>query len=129
VCSLSGSTVSFTGVGTCTLRADQAGNANWAAAPQATQSFAVAKAPQSITFTSTPPTVDGSVYLYNVSATATSGLSVDFGTTTSGVCSVIGSWVWFHGDGTCLVHADQAGDANWAAAPRQTQSILVTGHG
>jgi hypothetical protein len=128
-CSLSGSTVSMTGVGTCTVRADQAGNGSYEAAAQAQQSFAVAKAPQTITFTSTPPVVDEDVYFYNVTATATSGLSVGFSTPSSGVCAVFGAWVWFYGNGTCLVWADQAGDANWAPAPRATQSILVTGKG
>jgi large repetitive protein len=37
VCSLSGSTVSFIGHGTCTIYADQPGDANWMPAPQAQQ--------------------------------------------------------------------------------------------
>jgi uncharacterized delta-60 repeat protein len=44
VCTTSGtngSTVTIVAVGTCTIRASQAGNANYAAAPQVTQSFAV----------------------------------------------------------------------------------------
>ncbi len=42
VCTVSGSTVSFVGTGTCTLDANQAGNADYTPAPTATQSFAVA---------------------------------------------------------------------------------------
>ena len=42
VCTVSGSTVSFMGAGTCTIDAHQAGNLNYTAAPTATQSFAVA---------------------------------------------------------------------------------------
>jgi hypothetical protein len=38
---VSGSTVSFVGTGTCTLDANQAGNADYTAAPTATQSFTV----------------------------------------------------------------------------------------
>jgi PKD domain len=45
VCSVSGSTVSFIGVGTCTVDADQAGNGEYEPAPQRQQSFAVASAP------------------------------------------------------------------------------------
>jgi hypothetical protein len=41
VCTLSGTTVTYVGVGTCTLAANQAGNASYAAAPQSTQSVAV----------------------------------------------------------------------------------------
>jgi hypothetical protein len=127
-CSLAGSTVSMSGAGTCTVSADQAGNANHEAAAQVQQSFTIAKAAQTITFTSTPPVVDEDVYLYNVTATATSGLAVAFSTPSSGVCLVWGAWVVFYGNGTCLVRADQPGDANWEPAPQATQSILVTGH-
>lgn len=128
VCSVSGSTVSIVGVGTCTIRADQAGNANYLAAPQEQQSFAVAQAPQTISFTSTPPVVDGSVFAYNAAATATSGLAVTFSTPSAGVCSVFGAWVFFYGNGLCVVRADQAGNASYLAAPQAQQSIVVTGH-
>jgi len=41
VCSISGSTVSFTAAGTCVIDANQAGNGVYAPAPQAQQSFTV----------------------------------------------------------------------------------------
>jgi PQQ-like domain len=41
LCRVLGSTVSFVGTGTCTLDAHQAGNADYTAAPTATQSFTV----------------------------------------------------------------------------------------
>ena len=44
VCSISAGVVSFTGAGTCTLDANQAGNATYSAAPQVTQSFTVSSA-------------------------------------------------------------------------------------
>src|SRR5690625_4527554 len=44
VCSIGGSTVSIEGVGTCELTADQGGNANYNAAPQATLSVEIGKA-------------------------------------------------------------------------------------
>lgn len=46
VCALSGSSVSFSGVGTCTIDANQAGSGIYEPAPQAQQSFTVAKAPE-----------------------------------------------------------------------------------
>ncbi|WP_374969163.1 Ig-like domain repeat protein [Terrabacter sp. BE26] len=45
VCTVSGTSVSYVAAGTCTISAGQAGNATWAAAPQATQSFLVTAAP------------------------------------------------------------------------------------
>ena len=54
-CTMSGSTVSFVGVGTCVVDANQAGNADYLAAPQAQQTISVGRAPQAITFASSPP--------------------------------------------------------------------------
>jgi hypothetical protein len=42
VCTLAGSVVSFVGVGTCTIDANQPGNSNYEPAPETRQSFAVA---------------------------------------------------------------------------------------
>ena len=52
VCSISAGIVSFTGVGTCTINANQAGNTAYLPAPQVQQSFAVGQSSQSISFTS-----------------------------------------------------------------------------
>jgi hypothetical protein len=43
-CTISGNTVSAIAIGTCTITADQAGNATYAAAPTSTRSFAVTDA-------------------------------------------------------------------------------------
>jgi hypothetical protein len=45
VCTVSIASVAIVGTGTCTIAADQAGDANYDAAPQVTQSFTVMKAP------------------------------------------------------------------------------------
>jgi hypothetical protein len=52
VCTLSGSTVTFTGVGTCTLVTNQAGNGNYYAAAPASQGFTVNPAPLKVTASS-----------------------------------------------------------------------------
>ena len=127
VCTVSGATVSFVGVGTCVIDADQAGDANYDPAPQATQSFAVGKGAQTITFTSTPPTgavVGGPIY----ALAATGGASANpvlFSTGSPAVCTVSGTTVSFVGAGTCVIDADQAGDANYDPAPQATQSFAV----
>jgi hypothetical protein len=128
VCSIAGSSVSFLSAGTCVVNADQAGDASYDAAPRVQQSFAVGRASQTITFTSTAPTtavVDGATYA--VAATASSGLAVAFSIDAgaASVCSIAGSSVSFHGAGTCVINADQAGDAQWNAAPRAQQSFAV----
>src|ERR1051326_6840253 len=124
VCSLSGSTVSFVAVGTCTIAANQAGNTNWLAAPQATQSFGVAKGNQAITFGA----LANKTFLdpdFAVSATSSSGLAVTFSSTTAPVCTVSGTTVHIVEAGTCTIAADQAGNTNYNAAPQVTQSLTV----
>jgi PKD repeat protein len=127
VCSVSGTTVSFIGAGTCTIGAKQAGDSNYDAAPEARQSFAVGKRPQAVEFTSSSPaaaTVGGMTYA--VAATASSGLDVSFSSGTPAVCSVSGSTVSFIGAGTCTIAANQAGSAEYEAAPEAQQSFVVS---
>jgi Ethanolamine utilization protein EutJ (predicted chaperonin) len=50
VCTINNAIVSFIGVGTCTIDADQGGDAIYAPAPQMPQSFAVAPAPLDLIF-------------------------------------------------------------------------------
>ncbi|MGH9003866.1 MAG: hypothetical protein ACRDYV_12125 [Acidimicrobiia bacterium] len=126
MCTVSGSTVTFVGAGTCVVNANQAGNTDWNAAPQVQQSFTVGKGSQTISFTSTAPSgavVGGATY--TVTATATSGLTVVFTSGSIGVCTVSGSTVSFVGAGTCVVNANQAGNTNWNAAPQVQQSFTV----
>ena len=128
VCTVSGATVSFVGVGTCAVDANQTGNGSYLPAPQVQQSFAVGKAPQTISFMSTPPggSVVGGTYV--VSAGASSGLPVAFSAdaTSAGVCTVSGATVSFLGAGTCVVDADQPGDATFNAATQVQQSLTVS---
>jgi hypothetical protein len=127
VCSISGSSVSFTAAGTCRIDANQSGNAEYNAAPQVQQSFAVKKA-QSVEFKSTAPvsaTVGGATY--SVEASATSGLAValTIDAASSSVCSLAGSTVSFIGAGTCTIDANQVGDSNYNAATQVQQSFAV----
>lgn len=55
VCLLEGSTVSFAGVGTCTIEASQVGDSNYEAAPRALQSFAVGALPMLISTSPSTP--------------------------------------------------------------------------
>ena len=108
VCSVTGSTVSYLATGTCTVTADQAGDADYNPAPQVTLGIAVGKADQVISsFEANPASgnVGGSSTL---SATATSGLPVTFGSNTPAVCTVAASTVSYVAAGTCTVTAGQA---------------------
>jgi Ethanolamine utilization protein EutJ (predicted chaperonin) len=128
VCTLNGNSVSYTGSGTCTVDADQPGDTSYTPAPQAHQSFGVAKALQTITFSSgAPASARYGDPAYHVAATASSGLpvslSIDSGS--SSVCSLSGSSVIYTGSGTCTINADRAGDSRYSSATRTQQSFTV----
>jgi hypothetical protein len=128
VCSVSGVTVTATGPGTCTVDADQGGDAGYQAAPRAQQSFSVTLAPQTIAFMSSPPAnalVGGTSY--SVAATASSGLPVTIAVApaSSGVCVLSGALISFVGPGTCALDADQGGNGTYQAAPQTHQSFAV----
>jgi len=85
---------------------------------------ATPKLDQLITFT---PIVDRqfSLMAFNVSATATSGLAVTFGSSTPGVCSVVGFTATMLDTGTCTLRGNQAGDAVWRPAPQALISFQI----
>jgi hypothetical protein len=59
-------------------------------------------------------------------ATATSGLTPTFTSTTSGVCTITsGGLLTTVATGTCTIHADQAGNASYLAAPTVSQSFSI----
>lgn len=63
---------------------------------------------------------------FTLSATASSGLTVSFGSLTTSVCSVTGNSVALPSIGTCTIAADQAGNATFPAAPQVQQSFVVS---
>ena len=128
-CTVSGITVTIVAAGTCTLAADQAGDANWNAAAQVTRSVSIAVSAQAITFNALANRSLGSAP-FTVSATGgASGNAVIFTSQSSSVCSTggtNGSTVTLLTLGTCTIAADQAGSANFTAAPTVMQSFQVT---
>ena len=125
VCSVTGSTVSFGGIGECTILAGQAGDGEYYPA-HAQQSFKVLIKQQRIEFTSPAPSgaaVGGPDYA--AAATASSGLLVSLSSATPAVCAVTGSTVSFASAGTCTIDANQEGDADYEVAPQAQQSFTV----
>ena len=86
------------------------------------------KQTQKISFTSTAPAhpiVNG--FPYTVTASASSGLPVTLtldGSSTG--CTLSGASVSFTAAGTCMIDANQAGNATYNAAPQADQSLAVT---
>ena len=110
---------------TCLVIANQAGNSNYSAAMQVTKSVTATVAPQTITFTTSPPSTAGYKTSFTVAATASSGLAVSF--TSSGSCSNSGAtYTMTSSTGTCSVIAKQVGNSNYSAAPQVTKSVTAT---
>jgi hypothetical protein len=122
-CTVAVATVRLTGAGSCTITASQPGDSNYNPAPSVSQSFAIAKASQSILFPPLENRPYGSRFI--VTATASSGLPVSFAA--SGGCTVSGSTVRLTGTGTCTITASQAGDANYTAAAPVSRTLRILG--
>jgi hypothetical protein len=124
ICTVTGSTVTVSTAGDCVIAANQTGNANYNAAAQATQTIVVSAGTQSVGFGSTPTLAVGGTGTVTASGGA-SGNAVTFSSTTALVCSVTGSTVTALTAGSCVVAANQAGNANYSAAPQATQTITI----
>ena len=128
VCTVSGNTVTMLSAGACMLVADQAGDANYSAAPQAALSVVIGLASQTITNFAANPTAP--VYAANGTFTvsATPGASTSplvFASTSPAVCTISGSTVTMLSAGACALTANQAGDANYSAAPQVALSVAI----
>ena len=114
------------GTGTCTVKYNQAGNDNYNAAAQVTETVtAPEKANQTIVVTTVAPAA--AVYNTSFTVAATGGASgnpVTFGA--AGVCSnVAATFTMTSGTGTCTVKYDQAGDGNYNAASQIIASVTA----
>src|SRR5205085_1142676 len=128
VCTVSGTTVTLVAAAVCNLEASQAGNANYNAALDVTRSFTITssgKTSQTITFAALSDRLFG-VAPFSVSASASSGLPVDFSSLTATVCTISGATVTILAVGTCSVRAAQSGNVTYAAAPTVDQSFAVS---
>ncbi len=113
------------GTGSCTVNYDQAGNVNYNAAPQVSETVNSTKANQTISVTTSAPATATNGAAFNVAASASSGLPV--AVTTSGVCTGGGTGTVIvtmtSSSGTCTVHYDQAGNTNYNPAPQVNETV------
>ena len=114
-------------IGTDSVNAGYSGGANFNSS-SGSLNQTVNKISQTITVTLAPPASASYASLFNVSATASSGLTVAI--TTSGACSGSGSGSaaigMTSGTGTCSVMFNQAGNGTYSAAPQVTDTTTAT---
>lgn len=115
-CSLAGGVVHLDHAGTCVVRADQAGDADYEPADQASQTIIIAKNPSSVTITSEPlSAVVGQTYAVTA-ASSPAGGAVGVVAQTPAVCHVTAATVTFDHAGVCEIRATWPGDADHEAS-------------
>jgi hypothetical protein len=131
LCEVVGDTVTFLALGDCILFADQPGDDAYLPAPRVALEIKAFietnRTDQTITgFAATPPvgSVGGTAIL---TAAASSGLPITFGTLTPNLCTVTGNTVTFLGAGTCVLIANQAGDEHYSPAMQRVIKVAITG--
>jgi hypothetical protein len=113
----------LTGAGRVSLRISQPGNENYLAAKDTTQAFAVAKANQTISFTSLPKATFGDPDI-TLNAHTSSGLDIIY-QLVSGPGSIDTNRLVIKGAGQLIIRATQAGNANYNPATDVTQTLIV----
>lgn len=125
-CSVSGTTLSYTMAGTCIVAVTRLSDTNYLSRTEIV-SFSIGLASQTITFGSLSAK-SYSNETFTVSATSSSSLIVSFTSGSSSVCTTSGSYggtITLLGVGTCVINANQVGDANTAAASQVSQNFTV----
>jgi hypothetical protein len=125
VCIASGFYVQIVGGGTCTLTYQSAANTSYLASDLYKVSFEVTRDPQTMTFT-LPATVNISTKTLALAATASSGASVIYSTTSTDICSITGPTLNLLKSGNCVVTASQGGTPTIAPVSI-TATIMLTG--
>lgn len=117
---ISGGMVTITGAGDVTVRASQAGSGEYTAAADVDQTFTVAKAPQTLTFTARAKAATTATLPLSATGGASSQPVTYF--VVSGPGLLTGNSLSFTGEGDVVVRASRAGDGNYLDAA----DVLVT---
>jgi hypothetical protein len=129
VCTVSGTTVTYTAAGNCVIDANQAGTGTYAAAPQVQQTITVNGIPQSISLTAPASgTARGSATLSATGGGSGNPVVFSADPASAKVCTVSGTngtTVTYTAAGSCVIDANQAGTGTYAAAPQVQQTITV----
>jgi hypothetical protein len=110
-----GTAYTFTVTATNSAGTGSASAASNSVTPKASQTITFAN-PGAQNFGTTP----------TLTATASSGLTPTFTSSTTGVCTITSDGtLTFLATGTCTINVDQAGSNSWSAAPTVTRSFTV----
>ena len=125
-CSVSGSTLTYTTAGTCVIAVTRTSDTNYLARTDVV-SFSIGLASQTITFGSLSAR-SYSADTFTVSATSSASLTVVFTSASQTVCTTSGtsgSTITLLSVGTCVINANQIGDASVSPASQVSQNFTV----
>jgi outer membrane protein OmpA-like peptidoglycan-associated protein len=123
VCTVSGSTVNFVGVGLCTLTAHVTATSKSLAGNGLPQSFFVGKATPTVSITNMPVKATKGTHFNPTFATSGNGTVFTVASTTASVCTVSGPTVNFVGVGPCSLTVTVAATTDYTAAS-STQTTM-----
>ena len=121
---MSGNTVTIVGAGTSIITGTQAGNTDFSAAPEVSQSLTVNVGSQDIIFGALSAKTYGDPS-FVLTATASSGLPINYVSSNTNVATISGSLVNIVGVGSTTITASQSGNTNYNAAIPVQQSLTV----
>jgi hypothetical protein len=125
-CSVSSSTLTYTTAGTCVVAVTRTSDTNYLARTDVV-SFSIGLASQTITFGSLSAK-NYSADTFTVSATSSASLTVVFTSASQTVCTTSGtsgSTITLLSVGTCVINANQIGDASVSPASQVSQNFTV----
>ena len=129
VAEVSGNILTLKKGGSITVTANQGGNGTYLPAPSVTQALTViddTQQAQTISWTQTLGTRAFGIADLNLTATASSGLTVSYQSSDTAVASIVGSSLRVIGAGTASITATQAGNGAYQAATPVIKSVTVT---
>ena len=127
-CAVSGSTLSATTSGTCLVTATQAADADYNATSSVQTTVTFAMASQSITWSApgTQSVAVGGTFSLG-SASDSSGSTVTFSSSTTGVCTVSGTTVTVVSFGTCTITPSAPASGQYLATTGTPSNITIAG--
>ncbi len=125
VASISGSLVSIHDVGSTTITASQNGDSNYMDAENVSQTLSISQASQTISF-GPLSAVEVDSPSFDLSATATSALPVNFSSSDTSVATVSGTTVTIIGAGSTTIIASQVGNSQYLQAPNVNQTLAIS---
>ncbi|MES2297577.1 MAG: Ig-like domain repeat protein [Pseudomonadota bacterium] len=125
ICSLNGNILTSLAGGTCTVAADQAGDANYQYGPTVIRSINIVALAQSIYFNMPSALIAGTSL--TLTGSASSGLLLSYASTTPSVCAVDGQTLTAFATGLCSVAAIQGGNAVYYPAAMVVRNANVAG--